>query len=169
MKKEQAVLLIEEVISDIDEESNPEYPDRYHDDVIEALYQAKEAMRKVCDDCISRKEAIDVIGHWFSDLLENGNKDDPVDILNNLSSVAPVQEWNLCSERIPLEKCAVLARTASNTYSAYLEDGKWYIFGAYDTEITGVVAWTSLPKYEKEKQKDLETINYESEEEEIEH
>lgn len=167
MNKEDASLLIDEVIDDYYEDDGYGNTTKHYDEVIEALSRAKEALKKICEDCISRKEAIDAIGLWFSDLLQNGNKDDPIDILNSLSSVAPVQEWNLCSERMPLENCAVLVRTANNTYSAYLEDGKWYIFGAYDTEVTGVIAWGPLPAYEREKS--LETINHEADEEELEH
>lgn len=55
-------------------------------------------------------------------------------------------EWIPCSERLPLERNAVLVWSINNTYCAYLEDGKWYIFGAYDWELKEVTAWMPLPE-----------------------
>lgn len=180
MKKEDASLLIDEVIDDYYEDDGYGNATQHYDEVIEALCQAKDALEKKCEDCISRQAAqakIKSICEKYGLSYEDGERKVATGgsayalghALDDLPSVAPVQEWNLCSERMPLEKCAVLVRTTNNIYSAYLEDEKWYIFGAYDTEVTGVIAWMPLPRYEEEKQKDSETINHETEEEELEH
>lgn len=57
--------------------------------------------------------------------------------------------WIPVSERLPEEGYAVLVwcPERKNTYCAYLEEGQWWIFGAYFEKVKlEVTAWQSLPK-----------------------
>ena len=57
--------------------------------------------------------------------------------------------WIPCSERMPEENYAVLVwcPERKNTYCAYLEEGQWWIFGAYFEKVKlEVIAWMPLPE-----------------------
>lgn len=116
---------------------------------------ARKLEQKPCEDTVNRAEVVDELNR----LGRNAFKDDTdydnfFAFLDSLPSVTPTQEWIPCSEGLPLERHAVLVRTAYTTYCAYLEDGKWYIFGAYEREVNEVTAWTPLPKYDGEQKDD---------------
>ena len=119
-----------------------------------------------CEDAISRKEVKKFV-EYIQTIKDNHNeKGSPInygticDIVINahklldLPPVTPTQEWIPCSDGLPLERNAVLVWSINNTYCAYLEDGKWYIFGAYDWELKEVTAWMPLPKPYKGGNKD---------------
>lgn len=127
------------------------------DEEIEAIaYALKTLNQEPCEDAVSRAEVVDELNR----LGRNAFKDDTdydnfFAFLDSLPFVAPTQEWIPCSEAMPLERRAVLVWNINNTYCAYLEDGKWYIFGAYDLELKEVTAWMPLPKqYEGDKKDD---------------
>ena len=57
--------------------------------------------------------------------------------------------WIPVSERLPEENYAVLVwcPERKNIYCAYLEEGQWWIFGAYFEKVKlEVIAWMPLPK-----------------------
>lgn len=46
-----------------------------------------------CEDAASRKEAIDTMKHWFSDMLETGKEKYSIDdVLNGLPPVTPTRK-----------------------------------------------------------------------------
>lgn len=73
---------------------------------------------------------------------------------NKLTEILKLTEqynngWIPCSERLPEENYAVLVwcPERKNIYCAYLEEGQWWIFGAYFEKVKlEVIAWMPLPE-----------------------
>lgn len=106
-----------------------------------------------CEDAVSRKEVIDTITHWFSDMLETGKEEYSIDdVLNSLPSVTPTQRWIPCSERLPnihnrREKYYVTLKCGDVDIAMFTEcNGEhWWNFNFDD-----VIAWMPLPPIYKE-------------------
>lgn len=69
--------------------------------------------------------------------------------LKELKQLREQTRWIPVSERLPKERYAVLVwcPERKNTYCAYLEEGQWWIFGAYFEKVKlEVTAWMPLPE-----------------------
>ena len=107
------------------------------------------------DDCVSRANLISKLEilerRYGSDFYWETRK-----IVDKLPSVKPQEpRWIPVSERLPKESYAVLVwcPERKNIYCAYLEEGQWWIFGAYFEKVKlEVEAWMPLPPcYEPQK------------------
>lgn len=81
MNREEAIRKVEGCLTD-------DFPIEDYGEVEEII---KALEQEPCEDAISRKEAIDTMKHWFSDMLETGKEKYSIDdVLNSLSPVTPV-------------------------------------------------------------------------------
>ena len=90
-----------------------------------------------CEDCISRKAAIDVVRKWFDKIQLNG--DICLDGIISLPPVTPQQKWIPVSEK-PQEGRYLC------TYEHY--DGKCIDFGSFDGKVWYIkpIAYMPLPQ-----------------------
>ncbi len=160
MTKEEDKAILEHMRHELSNQIGSKYCRRKYEAVTRAI---KAIENEPCDDCISREKVKEFV-NFVQSIKDNHNKQgEPINYgticdivirahrLLDLPSVTPTQEWIPCSEALPLDRHAVLAWSINNTYCAYLEDEKWYIFGSYAWELEEVTAWQPLPKpYKKE-------------------
>lgn len=142
------------------------------DNEIEAIaYALKTLNQEPCEDTISRQAVIDGINKYFHDEYYQRTSIQDCrdclieDVIKNLPSVTPAQEWIPCSERLPEKNTAVLTYVStgpSETYClAYWNDVRdgWEEWIGYELieKDRGykVLAWMPLPgSYDGDKKDD---------------
>ena len=113
-------------------------------------------------------EMFDAKKQYFQKFYETDGKTEEDEYINNATQLAfddakeivqKVAEeynggWIPVSERLPEENSAVLVwcPERKDIYCAYLEEGQWWIFGAYFEKVKlEVIAWMPLPEPFKER------------------
>lgn len=88
---------------------------------------------RTCKDCAKEHRQL---AEWLKELKQ-------------LRKQTKTGRWITVSERLPEENYAVLVwcPERKNIYCAYLEEGQWWIFGAYFEKVKlEVIAWQPLPE-----------------------